>query len=135
MKNNSTSNIKHLTSILITGGAGFIGSNFIPYFLEKYPNYRIVCLDKLTYAGNLNNLMTDVKCKMLDEGKNNLTFNIKHLTSYKNLITFVTDRPGHDKRYAIDATKIENELEWRADEDFESGIVKTINWYMENYNA
>ena len=43
-------------TILVTGCAGFIGSNFVPYFLEKYPNYRIVCLDKLTYAGNLENL-------------------------------------------------------------------------------
>ncbi len=45
-----------MKSILITGGAGFIGSNFIPYFLEKYPNYRIINLDLLTYAGNLDNL-------------------------------------------------------------------------------
>jgi len=44
------------SSILITGGAGFIGSNFIPYFFKKYPDYRIVNLDKLTYAGNLENL-------------------------------------------------------------------------------
>lgn len=43
-------------TILITGGAGFIGSNFIPYFLAKYPNYRIINIDKLTYAGNLGNL-------------------------------------------------------------------------------
>ena len=45
-----------MTSILITGGAGFIGSNFIPYFLEKYPNYKLINLDLLTYAGNLENL-------------------------------------------------------------------------------
>ncbi len=43
-------------SILVTGCAGFIGSNFVPYFLEKYPNYRIINLDLLTYAGNLENL-------------------------------------------------------------------------------
>ncbi len=46
----------NLKSILVTGGAGFIGSNFVPYFLEKYPNYRIINLDALTYAGNLENL-------------------------------------------------------------------------------
>ena len=45
-----------MKSILITGGAGFIGSNFVPYFLNKYPEYRIINLDKLTYAGNLDNL-------------------------------------------------------------------------------
>ena len=43
-------------TILITGGAGFIGSNFVPYFCEKYKNYQIINIDKLTYAGNLNNL-------------------------------------------------------------------------------
>jgi len=53
--------------------------------------------------------------------------------SYKELITFVQDRAGHDRRYAIDATKLENELGWRADENFESGIVKTVEWYLEKY--
>ncbi|PKV48765.1 dTDP-glucose 4,6-dehydratase [Aquimarina sp. MAR_2010_214] len=53
--------------------------------------------------------------------------------SYKDLITYVTDRPGHDFRYAIDASKIENELEWGAEENFETGIVKTIRWYLEKY--
>lgn len=51
-------------------------------------------------------------------------------SSYKELITFVEDRAGHDKRYAIDATKLETELGWKADEDFDSGIVKTIQWYL-----
>lgn len=45
-----------MKTILVTGGAGFIGANFVPYFAEKYPNYKIINLDKLTYAGNLNNL-------------------------------------------------------------------------------
>lgn len=53
--------------------------------------------------------------------------------SYKDQISFVKDRPGHDFRYAIDASKIENELGWKADENFESGIQKTINWYLKKY--
>lgn len=53
--------------------------------------------------------------------------------SYKELITFVEDRAGHDRRYAIDATKLENELGWKADENFDSGIVKTISWYLNKY--
>lgn len=53
--------------------------------------------------------------------------------SYKELITFVKDRPGHDRRYAIDASKIENELGWKADENFESGILKTIDWYLTKF--
>lgn len=52
--------------------------------------------------------------------------------SYKEFVTFVQDRPGHDLRYAIDATKLENELGWKADENFESGIVKTVDWYLQN---
>ncbi|WP_400075787.1 dTDP-glucose 4,6-dehydratase [Winogradskyella sp. R77965] len=54
--------------------------------------------------------------------------------SYSKQITFVKDRPGHDFRYAIDASKIENKLGWRADENFETGIVKTIEWYLKKYN-
>ena len=49
---------------------------------------------------------------------------------YNELITFVADRAGHDLRYAIDATKLETELGWRADETFDTGIVKTVEWYL-----
>ncbi len=52
--------------------------------------------------------------------------------SYRRLITMVTDRPGHDRRYAIDARKIERELGWRPKETFETGIRKTVAWYLEN---
>ena len=52
---------------------------------------------------------------------------------YSELITFVTDRPGHDRRYAIDSTKIEKDLGWRPKETFESGIEKTIKWYLDYY--
>jgi len=54
-------------------------------------------------------------------------------TSYASLITFVEDRAGHDRRYAIDATKIEKELGWKADENFETGIEKTIDWYIARF--
>ncbi|MEP2448765.1 MAG: dTDP-glucose 4,6-dehydratase [Balneola sp.] len=54
--------------------------------------------------------------------------------SYREQITFVTDRPGHDFRYAIDASKIEKELGWKPEETFESGIKNTIEWYLENVN-
>ncbi|WP_196895395.1 dTDP-glucose 4,6-dehydratase [Aureivirga marina] len=67
-------------------------------------------------------------CSYLDE-----KYTRKDNSSYKELITFVKDRPGHDFRYAIDASKIEDELGWKADENFESGIVKTIEWYIEKY--
>ena len=54
--------------------------------------------------------------------------------SYQSLISFVDDRAGHDRRYAIDATKIETELGWKADENFDSGIVLTVDWYIRRYN-
>ncbi|WP_024586606.1 dTDP-glucose 4,6-dehydratase [Aliihoeflea sp. 2WW] len=52
--------------------------------------------------------------------------------SYRDLIRFVADRPGHDRRYAIDPSKIERELGWRAQESFETGIARTIDWYLDN---
>jgi dTDP-glucose 4,6-dehydratase len=66
-------------------------------------------------------------CELLDE------FCPKDpVVPHRKLITFVTDRPGHDRRYAIDAHKIERELKWHPRETFESGIRKTIFWYLEN---
>ena len=51
---------------------------------------------------------------------------------YLDLIMYVTDRPGHDIRYAIDTSKIERELDWKPEETFESGIRKTVEWYLDN---
>ena len=51
---------------------------------------------------------------------------------HERLIRFVADRPGHDARYAIDATRLETELGWKARETFETGIEKTVRWYMDN---
>jgi dTDP-glucose 4,6-dehydratase len=66
-------------------------------------------------------------CALLDEFCPN-----DPVTPHRKLLTFVKDRPGHDRRYAIDATKIERELQWHPLETFESGIRKTIFWYLEN---
>ena len=52
--------------------------------------------------------------------------------SYREQITFVADRPGHDRRYAIDARKLERELGWKPFETFDSGIRKTVQWYLDN---
>ncbi|MFV5494886.1 dTDP-glucose 4,6-dehydratase [Acinetobacter towneri] len=66
-------------------------------------------------------------CKILDELKPQASGQ-----AYESLITFVKDRPGHDLRYAIDATKIQNELGWTPAETFETGIRKTVEWYLNN---
>lgn len=74
-----------------------------------------------------NNQIVQTICSLLDREKPNASGK-----SYKEQITYVKDRAGHDKRYAIDATKIESELSWNAEENFESGIIKTIRWYLKN---
>ncbi len=71
-----------------------------------------------------NNDIADKVCEILDE------LRPKAGGSYKDQICYVEDRAGHDRRYAIDASKIEKELGWKADESFETGIVKTIKWYL-----
>ena len=65
-------------------------------------------------------------CELLDE------MQPRTEGSYKELITTVKDRPGHDMRYAIDASKIKRELGWTPEETFESGIRKTVRWYLDN---
>jgi len=66
-------------------------------------------------------------CRLLDELKPDAS------GPRERLITYVTDRPGHDRRYAIDARKIERELGWRPSETFETGLRKTVRWYLENH--
>lgn len=68
-------------------------------------------------------------CTLLEELVPSKPDGVEH---YADLITYVTDRPGHDMRYAIDAAKIERELGWRPQETFESGIRKTVEWYLAN---
>lgn len=68
-------------------------------------------------------------CAILEELRPNKPTNIAH---YKDLITFVADRKGHDVRYAIDASKIKNQLGWQPQETFETGLRKTITWYLNN---
>lgn len=72
--------------------------------------------------------IVDTICSILDE-------QAPTSKSYKELITFVEDRAGHDRRYAIDASKLENELSWKADENFDTGIVKTVDWYLAKYGV
>jgi dTDP-glucose 4,6-dehydratase len=79
--------------------------------------------------------VVETLCSILDElvpsSSNSVT---SHLNSYSDLITFVKDRPGHDVRYAIDASKIERELGWVPEESFDTGIRKTVEWYLSNEN-
>jgi dTDP-glucose 4,6-dehydratase len=66
-------------------------------------------------------------CELLDELRPN-----DPVVPHRSLITFVKDRPGHDRRYAMDTRKIERELHWRPQETFETGIRKTVHWYLQH---
>lgn len=68
-------------------------------------------------------------CQLLEELAPNKPQGVEH---YQDLITYVTDRPGHDLRYAIDASKIKKDLGWVPLETFETGLRKTVQWYLDN---
>ena len=72
-----------------------------------------------------NNDIAKTICKLLDEKR-------PWDKSYESLISYVTDRPGHDWRYAIDGSKITNDLAWKPAVQFEEGIAKTIDWYLQH---
>ena len=108
--------------------------------------YKVVTTGKIGETYNIgghnekkNIEVVETLCAILDELKpisSNPAFTSSSLpiTHYKDLITFVTDRPGHDVRYAIDASKIERELGWKPEESFDTGIRKTVEWYLSNEN-
>ena len=70
--------------------------------------------------------LVELLCKLMDKKLN------RKIGSSKKLISFIKDRPGHDKRYAIDASKIKNELNWKPSVTFEKGLSMTIDWYLSN---
>jgi dTDP-glucose 4,6-dehydratase len=71
--------------------------------------------------------IVDSICSLLDELRP-----ADPVVPHRNLVSFVKDRPGHDRRYAMDTRKIERELDWRPKETFDTGIRKTVLWYLEH---
>ena len=78
-----------------------------------------------TYNEKENIEVVNTICSILDKL-------IPKKTKYAEQITFVGDRPGHDRRYAIDSSKMQNELAWTPEETFETGLRKTVEWYLDN---
>jgi dTDP-glucose 4,6-dehydratase len=83
------------------------------------------CIGGLKEKPNLE--IVETLCRLLDELRPN-----NPVVPHKTLVTFVKDRPGHDRRYAMDTRKIARELRWQPVETFESGIRKTVRWYLEH---
>ncbi|WP_283709978.1 dTDP-glucose 4,6-dehydratase [Pseudoalteromonas prydzensis] len=107
-------------------------------FVEDHARalYKVVSEGKLGDTYNIGGFNEKQNIEVVTTICNHLNDLIKdkpaNLTDFNELITFVKDRPGHDVRYAIDATKINKELGWHPEETFESGILKAIQWYLGN---
>ncbi len=101
----------HCSAIRRVLQAGTVGETYNVGGWNEKPNVEIV----------------DTVCALLDELRPKADG-----TSYRTQITYVKDRPGHDRRYAIDARKLERELGWKPAETFETGIRKTVQWYLDN---
>jgi len=112
-------------------------------YVEDHAEALLAALTKgktgQTYNIGGNNEMRNIDlvrllCRILDEqvDSGKLKAEMRKTVSFADQITFVTDRPGHDLRYAIDATKIQNELGWQPKQDHESGFRKTVEWYLDH---
>ncbi len=117
-------------------------------YVEDHARALVLIVENGTLGGTYNiggrNERTNLEvvetiCDVLEElkplnktGKSPDRQPTKEIRSYRDLIRFVVDRPSHDKRYAIDATRLETELGWKAQENFDTGIRKTVQWYLDN---
>ena len=109
-------------------------------YVEDHAKALVTVLDRgavgETYNVGGNNERTNLQvveaiCDALDQLRPERLAALS-IGSFRELITFVPDRPGHDKRYAIDATKLRTQLGWTPEENFDTGIVKTVQWYLDN---
>ena len=101
----------HARALDVVLSAGAIGESYVVGGREERTNLQVV----------------EAVCDLLDQRRR-----LPSGASRRSLITFVADRPGHDRRYAIDPSKIERELGWRAEHDFASGLAATVGWYLAN---
>ncbi|MEW5818778.1 MAG: dTDP-glucose 4,6-dehydratase, partial [Cyanobacteriota bacterium] len=107
--------LDHCNAIDIVFHSGIVGNT---YNIGCRNEYKNICI-----ANKICELLD--KYKPLDKNKH-------QITTYKDLITFVKDRPGHDKRYAIDPAKIESELKWKIETNFDMKLEKTVKWFLKN---
>ena len=111
----------HASALLLVATKGKIGETYNIGGNNEKKNIEVV----RTICKILNEIFAVKKNQILKKLK-------KGIKKYENLITFVKDRPGHDRHYAVDSNKIKNELGWFPKENFETGIYKTVLWYINN---
>ena len=118
-----------IIGVEVKGSKRWIDLFFLPRFqpIEVLKPFLIVFLAAIFSTEKTNIEVVHILCDLLDEIKP-----LKKGKSYKDQIIFIGDRPGHDRRYAIDATKIKQDLGWKSNETFDTGIRKTIQWYIDN---
>tara|TARA_Y100000991_G_scaffold215643_1_gene207058 strand:- start:4331 stop:5371 length:1041 start_codon:yes stop_codon:yes gene_type:complete len=95
---------------------------------NAYPGQKF-CIGSKNEIKNID--LINMICKLVDNYAQEYNFTLNHSKS-SDLIKFVSDRPGHDRRYAIDSSKIFHQLNWESKVKFEDGLLKTINWYLKN---
>jgi len=107
-------------------------------YVEDHANALVTVMkkgkvgDTYNIGGHNEKTNLDVVQSICDVLNTLITDKPNNITDFKSLITFVADRPGHDLRYAIDASKIQNDLDWTPKETFETGLLKTVQWYLSN---
>jgi dTDP-glucose 4,6-dehydratase len=109
----------HCAALLLVLGHGHPGESYNVGAGNEYPN--IVMVDRLCAA-----------LEAAVPAVSNPAMRAAGLTSYRDLRTFVADRPGHDRRYAIDATKLRTELGWQPQWTFDRGLESTVQWYVQH---
>ena len=120
--------------VILAGGSGsrlwpMSGPAVPKQFLKLFKNRSLFQNTVLRMDGFCDPAVVKTVCGLLDE---RVAQHPEGVSKFEDLIQFVTDRPGHDQRYAIDASKINTELGWQPSETFETGIAKTIDWYLAN---
>lgn len=112
--------------ILVTGGAGFIGANFVRTIVRERSGVSVDVLDKISYAANPDSIAGLPGVTLYREELENREV-VDELVKKSDL---VADRPGHDRRYGVDPTKLMEETGWAPRHtDFEAGLAQTIEWY------
>ncbi len=126
----------HAKALVTVLQRGVVGETYNVGGNNERTNLQVVetickVLNDLAPIAEVGGRRSEVGGQRSEVGASPIT-DLRSLKSYHDLITFVPDRPGHDRRYAIDATKLRTQLGWNPEETFDTGLIKTVQWYLDN---